>query len=443
MTKRDLVAKLLRREYITCIPNAQFVQIVAFANDACPWSDDFLVNLRWKSKKKKFSIKDIIPQTCDDLPHYCSNFSIKTRGKKSTPVFAEKTGLYKIEFTDGSIMFFAKWFSGAGKATLLESMFAADKPTWNRWLKLFQEEKKKGAKPKIGVYRVSQYQGIISYEEVKKIPNNKIFHAELDKIRDSVNYYFNNVTSFMKYNQPGRRSLLLYGEQGTSKTSTLYQLALEHGHNKSVAFSTDISAIAMHIRACEKYSIPTLAFFEDAEGAFKDNNADVKNFLSGIDARQNKAGTCIVYTTNYPERIEETIIERPERIDELHYIGPIDGELLYDCVKFYFAEHYPKTMDLSKVLKYPMTGAEVKLMVENTLRYCASEQKDLDADAIDMVLNRYKKDLKKLREFADNQHRTLARRSQQKDRPGFTVPEESKPRSGFLLPSNGEEDDNI
>ena len=421
MNKRDAVANILTKFYKQDLPESGFVQLVSFVNESCSWTDEMLNDMRVKKfgKKKKFYITDIVPQTCKDLPHYATSLTYSNKGQRQIAKFADKSGVYKIVFSDGAIMHFAKWFSGGGRAAILESMFAAEKDTWDKYLRLFEEVRKKKSKPKPGAWRISQIDGIIMYEPIKKIPNNKIFHTELDKIRNSVNYYFSNVPSFMKYNQPGRRSLLLYGEQGTSKTSTLYQLALEHQKTKCVVFSTDINALAIHVRACERYKVPTLVFFEDAEGVFSQNNSSVKNFLSGIDAKQNKAGTCIVYTTNYPERIEATIIERPERIDELHYIGPIDGTMLVDCARFYFGKHLPKTVNLQRVLTKAMTGAEVKLMVENTLRFCASERLKLNEDAINKVLHNYLAEMRKLKKFTDAAKKTYAKNADMKKNMGF------------------------
>jgi hypothetical protein len=440
MTKRDMVACILTENYKKEKPESGFVQILSFAGEQCQWTDEFLHDMQEheSSKNKKFHITNIEYITHKELPHYANSLKFKDRSKKQVPVFADKTGLFRIDFNDGDCMFFAKWYSGGGKSTILESMFATENPIWSKWLHLFQEEKKKRQKPKAGVFRITRNDYGIVYEPIKKIPNNTIYHEELPKIKASVDYYFANVASFMKYNQPGRRSLLLYGEQGTSKTSTLYQLAIQHGKEKCVVFSTDISALALHIMSCEKYSMPTLAFFEDAEGVFSQNNSSVKNFLSGIDAKQNKGGTCIVYTTNYPERMEETIIERPERIDELYYIGPIAGRMLVDCATYFFGEFLPKDVNLANVLTKPMTGAEVKLMVENTLRYCASSRIDISEEAVKAVLNKYVADLKKLKKFTDNAKQTYASKSKNdRGRVGFGR-EDDSPFEEVLIPSNGD-----
>ena len=433
MTKRDIVAAILCDRYKQDKPDStDYIQILSFAGEQTQWTDEFLHDVREeKHGKKKFYITNIIPQSCKELPHYANTLKFKDKSKKQIPTFGDKTGLFKIEFNDGDIIYFAKWYSGGGKATLVESMFAATVETWGKWLKLFKEEKKRRGKPKLGVYRISRNDFGLMYEKIKKIPNNDILHDELVTVENSVEYFFGNVASFMKYNQPGRRSILLYGEQGTGKTSMLYHLAIKYGKTKCVVFSTDITALAMHIMSCEKYNMPTLAFFEDAEGVFSQNNASVKNFLSGIDAKQNKGGTCIVYTTNYPEKIEKTILERPERIDELIHVGPIEGQTLIDCAKFYFGTFLPEGVNLTSVLKKPMTGAEVKLMVENTFRYCASERLEINEESINAVLNKYKADIKKLRHFIDNVKRTLSDDINRKKTIGFGQ-EDEESDDGFI-----------
>lgn len=419
IAKRDMAANILIKTYKELKPNCGYVQISSFAGESTVWTDKFFVELM-RFSKREFHIKNIISLACKDIPQYATTPILESALNKKGIFFHDKTGLFKIEFSTGDILIFAKWLSGGGKSTVVESMFATEMGTWKKWFLLFKEERTRQVKPKIGIYKIEMDSGgVLHYNVIKKIPNNKIFHSELTIIEDSIQYYFNNVASFMKYNQPGRRSLLLYGEQGTSKTSTLYCIALAHKKDKCIVFAEDISCLARHIKMCEKYSVPTLCFLEDAEGIFSQNNSSIKNFLSGIDAKQNKAGTCIVYTTNYPERMEETIIERPERIDELYYIGPIEGKMLIDCVKFYFGENLPPMVNLEKIFTKAMTGAEVKLLIENTLKYCAAKQMDIDENAIVSVLNKYSSDIKKLKQFSENAKKTYAKNANKKEPVGF------------------------
>lgn len=415
MNRLEEVSQLLVHRYKEDKTKTDYVSCVVKVCDSS-WNHDFFVSQT--KTKGNFRVKEIIPVQ-STLPSFSTDIMLKGRQL----VHTERTGLFKIIFSDDSFMYFAKWFVGVGRNRTVEGMFATEGVTWTKFLSLTKRAAIKKAKPKLGVYKllVTSFGGV-KYEEMKKIPNNPIYHNQLKTIQDNVNYYFEHVTDFMKYNQPGRRTMLLYGEPGTSKTSTLYKLALEHGKDKSVVFATNIGALFSHVSSCEKYNIPTLAFFEDCESAFGYNDSDVKNFLSGIHAKQNKGGTCIVYTTNYPEHIEDSIKERPERIDELHYIGPIEGTLLVECTKFYFGGFSPKEDLLAKVLIKPMTGAEVKLFVENTLKYCASLRSDITVDKMNTVLNNYGHDINKLRKFSEGRMgKTFAKSHMDKDNVGFAT----------------------
>jgi hypothetical protein len=399
MNKIESVSKIMIDLYKKDNPEASFITCVV-GNEGSPWNNQFFVTSRKEKTKKDFKVAEIIPTEHREIPSFSSGIMLLGRELS----YSERTGMFKVVFSDGSFMYMAKWFAGIGRNRSVESVFATEGKTWVKFLSMSKKTANKKTKPKIGVYRIKMggfMNQSLEYEKFSKLPNNHIFHDQLPIIQKNINYYFDHVSDFMRFNQAGRRTLLLYGEPGTSKTSTLYKLALEHGKNKSVVFATDIDALYQHFVLCEKYSVPTLGFFEDCESALGYNDSNVKNFLSGIHARQNKGGSCIVYTTNYPERIEDSIKERPERIDELHYIGPISGQMLVDCARFYFGKYSPKEEILQSVLIKAMTGAEVKLFVENTLRYCASHRKSINRESMLDVLGKYREDVKQLQKFSE------------------------------------------
>jgi ATPase family associated with various cellular activities (AAA) len=405
MNQYELYSKALHDLYKADKPDCDFISCVV--DNESQWNFMFFTDeKRMQNKKATFYIKEIVP-----VNSVISAFATKIQLKNGKLAYGERTGVFKILFNDGNFMYIAKWFTGIGKNRTIDSMFATEGKTWAKFLAMSKKITQRNSKPKIGVYTIHSTSRGLVYEKVDKIPNNQIFHDKLPVIKEHVNYYFDNVAKFMKYNQCGRRTILLYGEPGTSKTSTLYQIANEHKATKSVVFTTDVGALALHVAACEKYSIPTIACFEDCETVFFANDGTVKNFLSGIGAKPNKGGTCMIFTTNYPDRIEESIRERPERIDELHYIGSIKGDMLVACAKYYFGEFAPSDYDLGQVLTKPMAGAEVKLFVENTLRYCANHEREIDADSMKDVLNHYRDDLKQLNEFSKGKAgKTLAKR---------------------------------
>ena len=148
MAKRDIVAAILCDTYKKDKPDAGFIQILSFAGEQSQWTDEFLHDMKKfeSNKKKKFFITDIIPLTCKELPHYANSLKFKDGAKKQVPVFGDKTGLFKIVFNDGSCIVFAKWFTGGGKSTMIESMFAAEEPVWDKWLTIFRDEKKRRGK---------------------------------------------------------------------------------------------------------------------------------------------------------------------------------------------------------------------------------------------------------------------------------------------------------
>lgn len=384
-----------------------------------------LMNKSKKSKSKKFRISAITSIKSTDIVDYA--FSLATRdqdynGKKlkNRELFlGDRMGTYRIDFSDGSFMFFSKWMVGEGKTKCLEGVYITSKDTWLNFFNILSEEKKRITRPKKGIFRIRVGGGgELDYEKVSELKETPVIHPSTSILREDMEFFYGNVPMFTKFNQPGTRKVMLIGPPGTGKSSISMRFASKLSKEKCVVFSTDLAAVAHHLERCAKYKMSTYVILEDAESTLRDANSSILNFLDGIDQPINKKGAYIVMTTNHPDRIEPRILKRPGRVDKIIHFGTLKGMDALLCADIYFEdilfdketskeERNEVRKELLKVVhnnEKGMTGAEIKQLSEATLAHVVSNQIDnITVDIISEVKEKLSSDLKDVYELAEEE----------------------------------------
>lgn len=132
---------------------------------------------------------------------------------------------------------------------------------------------------------------------------------------------------FKKHGFLHRRGYILYGTQGTGKSSIVWQVAADVIKNDGVVFVCDNPRF--FVKGLETFrkvepNRPVLCVFEDIDAIIaKYGESELLSLLDGdnqIDKVVNVA------TTNYPERLDKRIVSRPRRFDRVIKIeAPTDA----------------------------------------------------------------------------------------------------------------------
>ena len=416
MSRINTISKSLVKRYKEEVTDAEYVFVEC---------DELLSHAHFKAlaqhakkyKMKSFHVKDVIPVSDKELPGIVWD-SNPVKYKKETLSFGGRQGVFKIEFSDGSIMMACWYIEGYGKNKNIGGLFAAEKLTIYNLRKLLNKKRRYDSKPKPGFYKVFYVQHQVGYEKVDHPSLIETIHPSIEGIEEDMDFFFNNVNLFTRYNMPGVRKAMLIGPPGTGKTSMCIKFAREFSKTHCVTVATDLQAAAGHLAKCAKHNVPTVVILEDAESTLSDGmgtQSSVLNFLDGVDQPSNSKGAYILMTTNHPERIEDRVLRRPGRIDRIFQVGPLKDKHALDCAKLYFGDdlkYTKKTNGQIESIVSGMTGAQIRELANSTRAYCASNQLDINPESLKEVSSRLTEDLSDALQFAEDNSLMIEKKKQ-------------------------------
>lgn len=136
-----------------------------------------------------------------------------------------------------------------------------------------------------------------------------------------IEYFWGQQQKFKDNGFLHRRGYLLYGSQGTGKSSIVWQVAQNLIEKGGIVFTCEFPTFFIKglstFRQVEP-DRPVVCIFEDIDAIIsKYGDSEILQLLDGdsqIDRVINIA------TTNYPEKLDKRIVSRPRRFDRIHKI---------------------------------------------------------------------------------------------------------------------------
>lgn len=219
---------------------------------------------------------------------------------------------------------------------LVETVEELTTTTPTCWNTLKDEEFAPGFTPIVkvpaGLYEI-QWNSTMNSHTLKRQPihTDELYSLpskEISDILNDIESFWNNVEVYRQYKFIHKRGILLYGDPGCGK-SGIIQLCVKHIIEQKNGIVINIkdeegvryfSEFIPTIRKIEP-NRPLIVLLEDIDSlAGEDHYATTKllNILDGIRQIEN-----VVYiaTTNYPERLQERITNRPARFDRRYEVA--------------------------------------------------------------------------------------------------------------------------
>lgn len=147
-----------------------------------------------------------------------------------------------------------------------------------------------------------------------------------DAVRDDVRRFIASKETYAKHRVPWKRGLLLLGAPGNGKTHMVRALVRETGWQCLYVKSfrgrrSDVEEGISRVFARARRAAPCVVVLEDLDCLIGDDSRSV--LLNELDGFVQNEGLLIIATTNHPEKIDRSLLDRPSRFDrKFHFSLP-------------------------------------------------------------------------------------------------------------------------
>jgi len=170
------------------------------------------------------------------------------------------------------------------------------------------------------------------FESIKSATFDNLIVPNLLKrqIQNDFQQFFASREVYERYNIPWKRGAIFIGPPGNGKTHTLKALINQLGkpclyiRSFKAEHSTEEENMGEVFKRA-RMTTPCVIVLEDLDSMIDDNNRAF--FLNELDGFHSNTGMVVLATTNHPEKLDSSILDRPSRFDRKYYFQlPADTE---------------------------------------------------------------------------------------------------------------------
>lgn len=215
---------------------------------------------------------------------------------------------------------------------------SSERITYTQWIKRgnnkFYPSDNSKTTPKIdaGVYSIEEDPQIGMYVVKKDLKLDEIFELPSPDIEDVIKgaaTFFKSRERYKKNGFTHKRGYLLYGAPGNGKSSIINLICASNIKERNgVCFTittySELDRYKRFIQTVYRYiepETPIITIIEDIDGICESSAAETLliNVLDGIEQTDN---ILYVATTNFPEKLSQRLVNRPNRFDRKVEIKP-------------------------------------------------------------------------------------------------------------------------
>lgn len=200
----------------------------------------------------------------------------------------------------------------------------------------------------------------------------------MESLISDTDTFFNSRDFYMANKLNHKRGILILGQPGVGKTTfNKYYLAQQRDKYGVVLDCAKMyfGPSLFHFIKGNLGNKPKILALEDVDGA-TESSGSRSSFLNFIDGPNELSNTLFLATTNYPERLDAAILDRPSRFDAVYYMGLPNLELRKEFLIKWFpnlAGERQRLMSLAEQTE-GFSGAYFKELFTLTgLRQCSVE----------------------------------------------------------------------
>ena len=178
------------------------------------------------------------------------------------------------------------------------------------------------------------------FESIKSATfDNLVLPGSLkQQIQNDFQHFLESREVYEQYKIPWKRGAIFIGPPGNGKTHTLKALInqLEKPCLYVRSFKSDDETEQENISEVFKRArmkIPSIVVLEDLDSMIDNKNRSF--FINELDGFQSNTGVVVLATTNHPQKLDTSIIDRPSRFDRKYYFQlPAESERLTYIAKW-------------------------------------------------------------------------------------------------------------
>lgn len=142
-----------------------------------------------------------------------------------------------------------------------------------------------------------------------------------EELQTDLPRFFAARETYERYGVPWKRGVLLIGPPGNGKThavkAMVNRLNVPCLYVKSLEACDGENACIRKVFVRARHNQPCLVVLEDIDSLITDKNRSF--FLNELDGFASNTGVVVIATTNHPERLDPSILDRPSRFDRKFY----------------------------------------------------------------------------------------------------------------------------
>lgn len=254
-----------------------------------------------------------------------------------------------------------------------ESEFENDYTQWSKLGNKYIPTRETVSELVPGLYEINMPNDEVVFERVE-INNERLVRfpdSSFEEVINEIKTFWNREELFRSYEISFKRGILLYGKPGTGKSSLLSLIMEDVIDRGGIVVKFENSWIykkAMRKLRQIQPDIPVVTIMEDLDSLMDNHNrSEILNILDGVSGVDK-----VVYlaTTNYVEKLEERIVNRPSRFDKRVEIGYLNAKSRRVYFEFLFQR-------VREVGKFDMESVDVEKWVKDTKNLTTSHLHEL------------------------------------------------------------------
>jgi AAA+ superfamily predicted ATPase len=232
-----------------------------------------------------------------------------------------------------------------------------------------------------GIYEIV-WNRSLSQHTLKKQPfkTDELYQLpsyEIQDILKDIQNFWDRKDKYKEYNFVHKRGILMYGEPGCGKSGIIQLISKQLIENDGIIINIkdqeDIDYFMDFIATFRKIESdrPLIVLLEDIDSIAGENSHSTSRLLNILDGVKQIEDVVYIATTNYPEKLQDRITNRPSRFDRRYKV-----ELPNDEIRDAYIRH--------KLTDEDLTNVDIKEWVKRTEGMSLSHLKEVVISTIVM-----------------------------------------------------------